>query len=257
MPWPADDEGLAFAEGRVIDPLDSVIPSGVDVRITLVAGDLTQAIGATCAEIFAMADADAGAPIVVKPLPVLPASVFTSGKSLLLVPMGCAGGSTHTDPLETLACGSTYSQATPNVTLAALGMSHDTDPSHVGLQVVHAAPGMPAQDFRITPGFDAAIESKVVNGLTMGALGPTPPFFGLSSLDVGAAAQAKISTYFPNDSFATSATLLSSIFATSKIGAADLDDGETFVLVALGAYPGIPAGAWWHALTYALVRANP
>jgi len=50
---------------------------------------------------------------------------------------------------------------------------------------------------------------------------------------------------------------MSGVLANGPVAAGDVIDGEGFTLVAVGAYPGLTPGPWWHALTYALVRSDP
>src|SRR5262249_13622791 len=91
-PWPSAASGLAFAHGAVVDPPSDLVPSGVDVRIHVLTGELDLAAGKTCAEIVASSGgggsggAGGGPALQVTAMPVLPASVFDSGKSLLVVP---------------------------------------------------------------------------------------------------------------------------------------------------------------------------
>jgi hypothetical protein len=49
---------------------------------------------------------------------------------------------------------------------------------------------------------------------------------------------------------------MSEVFANSELEQTDFVDGKGYVVVAVGAYPGL-AGSWWNALTYTLVRADP
>jgi len=253
MPWPSTTTGLAFAGARVIDRIDQVIPSDVDVRLYVIAGDLAETAGKSCDEILALNEPA----LVVAPLAVLPASVFTSGKSVLLVPTGCLGGPGHTDPGEVLGCGLNYTEITPTPGLVALGMSRQTAPGAVSFQVVHASAAMPVVDVGMTPGFDAAPESKVSVALSPGAIDPQPPFSGLDFAALGVLGQVILKTYSPVDPYPTSAVLFDSVFANDGLGESDVVNGEALVLVAVGGYPGVPAGPWWNAHTYVMVRADP
>jgi hypothetical protein len=253
MPWPSTTTGLAFAGSRVVDRIDQVLPSDVDVRPHVLAGDLAVTAGKSCDEILALNEPA----LIVAPLAVLPAPVFTSGKSVLLVPNGCLGGPGHTDPGETLGCGLNYTENTPTPGLVALGMSRQTAPGAVSFQVVHASAPMPVVDVGITPGFDAAPESKLSVSLSLGAIDPQPPFAGLDFAELGILGQVKLKTYNPGDPYPTSAVLLQSVFANDGLGEPDVVNGEGLVLVAVGGYPGVPAGPWWNAHTYVMVRADP
>lgn len=259
-PWPDSPEGLAFAHAKNVD-LASVVPEGTDVRIHVLAGDLAAIAGKSCGEALALAapgdDPDAGPPIVAVPLAVLPAAAFASGKRLLVVVNGCLGGPGHTDPSEQIACGMGYSPTKPTAGLVALGTTPSKDPAHLAIQIVHAAVPMPPVDVRITPGIEGAPDWQVAPKLSLGAIGPQPAFTKLTAAQLGDFEKVVVKTFQPGSNVTTSATLFADVLASSELGPGDLVDGESIVLVAVGAYPGVPAGPWWHALTYALVRADP
>jgi hypothetical protein len=258
QPWPQDPAGLPFARGAVLDISGSALPSGVDVRPVVVAGDLASTSGLGCAAILALPPpGDAGGGVVVTPLPVIPASVFTSGKSLLLVPTGCVGGPGHTDPQQSLGCGADYTPDAPNTGLVVLAMNRLTDPAHIPLQVVHASLALPTVDLRVTPGIDASAEVQIVGNLSYGADAPSPPFTALSALGYGALSKLVLKTYSPGTMYPTSVTPGSDVFDKGNVKSSEFTNGSGFALVAVGGYPGVPAGAWWHALTYALVRTDP
>ncbi len=264
VPWPADPAGLGFARTVVVDPIADVIPLGSDVRPTLLAGDLSLTAGKTCAEILASGGGAGGAgggapaspPLAIVDLPVLPASVWDSGKSLLLVPYGCVGAPDHTSPSQQLACGMTYSPATPTLGVVVLGMSRITDPDAIALQVAHASAALPTVDVKITPAPDA-VELPIAKSLAVGGAAPVPPFTAVSELTLPQPADAVLKTYYPNDTYPTSAIPLSDAFSHGDLGASDLADGKGFALVAVGGFPGVAAESWWHAMTYVLVRTDP
>ncbi|HZF54984.1 MAG TPA: hypothetical protein VE093_40315 [Polyangiaceae bacterium] len=268
-PWPSDAAGLAFAGSRVVSPIAPVIPGGSDIRTFVIAGDLAKTSGKTCAEVFAMAASGGGSGgaggaggagggdpgVLVAPLAVLPAAVFESERSLLLVPTGCVGGPGHTDPTETLACGAAYTPDSPTASLVALGMSRIANPNRVNLQVVHAAVALPEVDFRIKP--DEKPEWAVASSLSIGAIGPKPPFDSLQAIAYGDIFQAQLLTYLPSSVNPTSKTGMLEVFSKSPVALGDFKDGASLVLVAVGSAPGQPAGPFWHKLTYAMVRASP
>ncbi|MCC6552566.1 MAG: hypothetical protein IT372_06015 [Polyangiaceae bacterium] len=253
-PWPSG-AGLGFARGKVVDPIGSVIPAGSSVQPHVLGGDLGAIAGLDCEEALALAGS--GGPVTAAALPVLPESVFEAERSLLLVPMGCAGGPGHTDPAQEAICGPGYTESTPTVTLAAAAMSRLTTAGKVGFQVLHASAAMPAVDVRITAGTSGAPEAQLAPGLTPGAIGPFPPFSSLGSVDLGVVAAVTLRTYPPGEQTSTSALMLGDALAHSDVQAADIVEGKNFVLVAVGAAPGTASGPFWHALTYALVKADP
>lgn len=258
QPWPQDSAGLPFARGAALDLAGSAFPGGVDVRPVVVAGDLASTSGLGCAAILALPPpGDAGGGVVVAPLPVVPAAVFSSGKSLLLVPTGCVGGPGHTDPQQTFGCGMDYTPDAPNPGLIVLGMNRLVDPARVALQAVHASAALPAVDLRVTPGIDASAELQIASNLSYGEDAPSPPFTTLAASDYGMLAKLAFKTYSPGTMYATSITPGSDVLDKGNVKSSDFTNGGGFALVAVGGYPGVAAGPWWHALTYALVRTDP
>jgi hypothetical protein len=262
-PWPSAASGLPFAHGSVLD-LAVDIPTGTDVRPTIFAGDLSKIAGKTCDEATALALADSGdagapAPLVAAALAVLPAPVFTSEKSLLLAPIGCMGGPGHDGGSAALACGFNYTPSTPTVDLIALGMSRKTVSSHVALQVVNAAVALQPTDFGITPSIQESMNLPLATALPTGGIEPKPPFTKLTLNELGPLDTVSIKTFVPGQGtmFVTSDTPLGEAFQNGTVSSSQMENGGAYVLVAVGSYPNIPAGAFWHKLTYSLIKANP
>jgi hypothetical protein len=268
-PWPSAASGLPFAHASVLD-LAVDIPAGVDVRPTILAGDLSKIAGKTCDQAIAMALADSGSgggdagvgtatPIVAAALAVLPAPVFTSEKSLLLAPIGCIGGPGHDGNSAALACGFSYTPSTPTIDLLALGLSRITEPSHVALQVVNASVALQASDITFTPAIQQATSVTLATALPTGGVEPKPPFTKLTVNELGPPDKVALKTFLPNQGMTspTSETLMSEAFQNGTVASTQLANGGGYVLVAVGSYPNIPAGPFWHKLTYALIKANP
>jgi hypothetical protein len=267
-PWPAPASGLPFAHASVLD-LAVDIPANTDIRPTILAGDLTQVAGKTCDQAIALAGGSGGGtgggdaglppPIIAAALAVLPASVFTSEKSLLLAPIGCMGGPGHEGGNATLACGNSYTPSTPTVNLVALGMSRITAPDHLALQVVNASVALTPTDIGLTPSIQNAPNQPLATALPTGGIEPKPPFTKLTVNELGALGQATIKTFLPGQGtmFPTSSTLLAEAFQNGTVAATQLENDSGYVLVAVGSYPNIPAGPFWHKLTYSLIKANP
>lgn len=262
-PWPSSASGLPFARGVVLD-LATDVPAGTDVRPTIFAGDITKIAGKTCAEAAALALADSAdpslqTPLVSAALAVLPAQVFTSGKSLLLAPIGCMGGPGHDGGNAALACGFSYSPSTPTVDLLALGMSRKLDANHVSFQVVNAAVALQPTDIGITASTPEAMSMPLATMLPTGGIEPKPPFAKLALGDYGPLDKVSIKTYQPGQGtmFPTSDTPLGEAFQNGSVSSLQVENGGSYVLVAVGSYPNIPAGAFWHKLTYSLIKANP
>ncbi len=262
-PWPTAASGLLFAHAAVLD-LAVDIPANTDVQPTIFAGDLSTIAGKTCAQALALAasgDEDAGtpAPILAVALAVLPASVFTSEKSLLLAPIGCMGGPGHDDAGAMAGCGASYTPSTPTVDLVALGMSRKTDPVHVAFQVVNASVAIKPTDFGITSSIKGTGNLPLATALPTGGIEPKPPFTTLTVNELGAPEKVSIKTYLSGQGmmYTTSDTLMGEAFQNGTVASSQLANGEGYVLVAVGAAPNIPAGAFWHKLTYSLIKANP
>lgn len=257
-PWPADPAGLAFAASAVVSPLDATIPIDGDVTPWVIAGDLTQTAGKTCTQILASAGDDAGANgILARPLALIPKVVWASNKSLLMVPNGCVGGPGHDDANGKNACGSGYSASSPTASVTLVSMSRIEDPSHVSFQVASASPALPELDYRVLPNLTSATPIPIVASLTQGAIGPNPPFAALTANELGALDGVQIQTYTAGTSFMSSAVPLSEVLSHGGVGAAEIANGGSVVLVAVGAAPGLPTGGFWHGLTYTMVKASP
>ncbi|WP_437531262.1 hypothetical protein WME79_01840 [Sorangium sp. So ce726] len=255
-PWPSAAAGLAFARAQEVEPLGSAIPEGTSLRAHVIAGDLRATEGLDCAEILALAG-ESAAPIVAAGLPVLPAPVFAEEKSLLVVATGCLGGEGHTHDSEKEGCGDAYTIDTPTAGLVAVAMSRQTRFDRVSLQVAHASAATPVVHVELTPGREDATGVTLAQDLSYGAIAPFPPSTGFSVGDLGALDEIAIETRDPIEGTVTSSVPMSEILASSDVPAADIGDGQGFVLVAVGAAPGAERGGFWHPLTYSLLRANP
>ena len=266
-PWPA--EPLPFAGSGVVDPVAELVPEGVDVRLHVLAGDLSAAQGKSCGELVGIvggggaggAGGSGPSPppgLLVSALPVLPAQVFSSGKSVLLVPAGCMGGRDHTAAGQELACGRGYSPSAPTIGLFALGMDGGATQGKVALQAVHASMAMDTVDVRIDPGDDSGTTFLLAPLLGLGAVGPKPPYTDLSDETLGSLSEAAIEMYSPGfDEVPLARIDLDEALDHGGLTHRDVTNSEAFTLVAVGAAPGVDAGSWWHALTLTAVRAMP
>jgi hypothetical protein len=254
-PWPAGTAGLAFAHGAPIAPLAPTIPAGADVTPWAIAGDLTQTAGKTCAELLTLAGTP-GAPIVARPLGVVPAVVWTSNKSLLFVAQGCLGGASHDDLQAKQACGASYTPAAGSAGVTLLGMSRAADAGHVSLQAVSAAAAITTDlEVRIQPAITGTNTVSVAT-LAPGAIGPVPPFAQLTASEYGAL-DAVILQGVAYGVPTPANVKLPDALANGPAGAADFVDGARLVLVGVGASPSLPAAKWWRGFTFAIVKSDP
>jgi hypothetical protein len=92
---------------------------------------------------------------------------------------------------------------------------------------------------------------------SLGAISPFPPWTQFSRLELDVVEQAAVQIFLTNQSAPSAEVTLAQAFSNSDLGPADLVDGGGYVLIAVGASPGLPDGPWWHALTMTMVRADP
>lgn len=252
--YPADAKGMAFAASSIIDVSSGVIPKGTDVFLWVIAGSLDKTAGKGCTEITS---GNLGPDVIITPLAVIPGSAFDAPRSLLLIPYGCLGGPGHEDPIQANVCGKTYSLDTPTPGLLAGGMSRIVQDGVLSLQAAHAVVAMPEIDIRILPAVDKAMPGNVAPSLSLGAIGKMPPFREFAKANLGAISAVNLLTVPPGFGNPNSTTLLKSALDRGGISEADFKDGSSYTFVAVGSPPSIAAGAFWHALTWTAVRADP
>lgn len=259
-PWPAAATGLAFAAGEAVD-LATALPAGSDITPWVIAGDLTATAGMTCTQMLALAqpiDGGAAPPVVAAELGLIPQAVLAADRSLLLVTTGCMGGAGHDNASATSGCGMGYTSQTPTTGVVLVAMSRITDAKHVSLQAVNASAVLAASDVGVTPTvLTKAMEVVVAPALGPGAIGPDPPFAGLTLAQYGTLGTVELATYPPGGAAPTSMAMLGPVLAASAVGTAGFVDGAGLVLVAVGGGATLPTGAFWKALTFAVVKAAP
>jgi hypothetical protein len=220
----------------------------------VIAGNLGKTAGKGCVEIT---DGGLDPDVLVVPLAVIPHSALEAPRSLLLVPNGCLGGPGHEDELDKTVCGEAYSIDTPTPGLLAGGMSRIVEPKVLSLQAAHASVAMPEIDIRVLPGVQGGAAGNVAPGLTLGAIGKIPPFRQFSRAALGPIGATNILTVPPGFANPNSTLPLQAALARGGIPEADFKDGFSFTMVGVGSPPSIEAGAFWHALTWTVVRADP
>ena len=258
QPWPVND-AVGFARSRVIDPPTTLVPSDSDVELHVIGGDLAQSYGQSCNDLLALpppAD-DAGAPLLIASLGVIPSSVWATERSLLLVPYGCLGGPDHSAWFETQVCGAGYVAGSPNVGLAAVAMSRITDADRVSWQFVDAVPAIVQAQLRMHAGIEAATGYLVTQYWSLGGIAPYPPWTQFSLSQLGSLPDAAVGILSTSPSFPSTEVTLGAALGNSDLTVSDIVDGAGLVLVAVGAAPTEPDGPWWHGLTLTMVRADP
>lgn len=264
-PWPAA-RGLSFAAGQTVD-LATALPAGADVTPWVIAGDLASVSGMTCTQILALAqpsgagtgggDGGTPPPVVAAELGLIPQSVLSAERSLLLVPTGCMGGAGHDNPSATQGCGQGYTSQTPTTGVVLVAMSRIADAAHVSLQAVNASVVLAASDVGVTPDVANTMEVVVAPSLGPGAIGPEPPFAALTQAEYGAFSGATLGVYSPGTTAATATATLGSVLAASAVGTTAFVNGANLVFVAVGGEATVPTGAFWQPLTFAVVKGAP
>lgn len=254
VPYPADAKGMVFAASTVMDVNSGVVPQGTDVFLWVIAGDLTKTAGKNCTEITS---GNLGAEVITTPLAVIPRTAFEAPRSLLLVPHGCLGGAGHEDMNQAAVCGKTYSVDTPRPGLLAGGMSRIVQEGVLSLQAAHAVAAMPDVDIGIVPAIDKAMSEAIAPSLSLGAIGKIPPFREFAKAELGPIGAVNLLTFPPGFGMPSSTNLLKSALDRGGISEAEFNDGASYTFVAVGSPPGIAAGAFWHALTWTAVKADP
>jgi hypothetical protein len=196
-------------------------------------------------------------PLLAAPLSVLPAAVFDSPRSILLIPVGCLGGPGHDGPTAALACGFNYSPSSPNASLVALGMSRIPDKTHVSFQVVNASAALQPSDVRLLSGFDGGEEWTLAPALALSTIAPLPPFNMIAAKALGSIEKVLVKTSLPGQTFASSTTLFTEAMSQGMVPKAAIVNGAAFTLIAVGGYPGVDAGAYGHKLTFTLIKSDP
>ena len=243
--WPSAD-GLPFARAASLD-LTKDVPPSTDVEVRVVAGTKSAIAGKSCA---ALVDAPG---VRTRSVGVLPAGALSSGRSVLLVTHGCMGGAGHTDPLESLVCGTGYTNDAPNAALAAGYLSRLASPDKVPMQFVHAVAAMSTGPLALAPGVENASPSVVVSEWSLGAILPYPPYLERSRVDLVDVGEATLHI----GPGSPAVVKLGEALTNGGLAESDVVDGEGLAFVALGAMPNIPKGVWWSALTVTAVAILP
>lgn len=240
MPWPSAS-GLAFAHAAKVD-VAALGLGGNDLEVKVVVGDATALGAKTCKQLD-------GAPgIVMRSLAVVPASVLDEPRRLVLVATGCIGGETHVGPEGPLACGQAYAPDQPTAGLVAGFLSSLGEPTALRMQLVHGVVALSSPaSVGVAPGIDGAMLATVASNWTYGAFAPNTPDDALAVGDIVDAAKARIAVSSSNGS---GEVALAEALANGGVKVGGLQNGDGLALVAVGARPGLPKGAWWQAFTF-------
>jgi hypothetical protein len=250
MPWP-DGDRLDFAGGAVI-PIDDVIPTGTDVEVVLVAGSLAATDGMNCADVIDSPPSG----VIARSLGLLPESVFTTEKSILLATAGCVGGRDHTHENEELICGAGYTVDQPTATLVAGFMSRLTENGRIPLQFVQASLAIDDVQLRVKPG-NGSTAQPILTEWTFGAIAPYPPYTGLGTENLGNVGTTSIELYLTGSQSPLVTAPWSQAFANGTVLEDDVQNGVGLTFVAVGPTPNLTGGAWWNGFAYSALLSDP
>ena len=127
----------------------------------------------------------------------------------------------------------------------------------MSLQAAHAVVAMTEVDIRVLPGAQGGTAGNVAPGLTLGAIGRMPPFREFSRMDLGPIGATNILTFPPSFAQPNSTSPLQAALDRGGIPEAEFKDGSSYTMIAVGSPPTIMPGAFWHGLTWTVVRSDP
>ncbi len=238
---------LAFGHSFPIVEPASVLAVESDLEAVVVAGDLDLVVGASCADL--LLDPPAGVDVV--SLGLLPANTFAQQRSLAFVVTGCFGAADAKD--AELGCGDGYSGTTPTLFPIIAPLSRLTEASAIGLAVLNASSSFEPVDVRIQPNMKSAPKFPLASQVPRGGTLPFPPYTALNVATLGAPNGVKLFANRLGQSLEVEVALGP---ALSAGGLSSLDNGASYVLVAVGAAPGAPAG-FWEPFSFVVVEADP
>jgi hypothetical protein len=194
-------------------------------------------------------------PIRARELAMLPAGTLSGGYSTLLVAAGCLGGPGHVDSISHLICGNGYAPDRPTLAPVVVRLSRLTDPTHVGLQVVHASVPTDAVSLRsIAPPESSTPTITVASGVVYGAIAPRPPQLAYTALQIGASGEAKLEARSTNDGSTLSVPWREVL---QSGGISGLKDGKNYAVVLVGPRLSITGTSWWDLPKLTIVPSDP
>ncbi len=189
----------------------------------------------------------------VRALPALPAQTLAGGFSYLLVAEGCLGGPWFVDEQDDKICGAGYAGGTTLVPTLVV-MSRETS-FNVGLQAVNASRASGPLDAVVSAPPDGinlpiSIASEIVDG----KVAPVPATVVYSSYEYGVSDPA-FRVRFVDSKLRESQASWEELLERGGLDA--VEDGENYVLVALGPRVGIASESWWNRSTIGIAAADP
>lgn len=238
---------LAFGHSFPIVEPAAVLTVESELEAIVVAGDLEQVVGTSCADL--LLDPPVGVDVV--SLGLLPSNTFAQQRSLAFVVTGCFGAADAED--AELGCGDGYTGTTPTLFPIIAPLSRLTEPSAVGLAVLNASSSFEPVDVRIQPNMKSAPKFPLASQVPRGGTLPFPPYIALNAATLGAPNGVKLFANRLGQSLEVEVVLGP---ALSAGGLSSLDNGASYVFVAVGAAPAAPEG-FWEPFSFVVVEADP
>ncbi|HEV8244363.1 MAG TPA: hypothetical protein VGP93_01210, partial [Polyangiaceae bacterium] len=188
----------------------------------------------------------------VRELPALPAGTLNGGLSYLFVAAGCLGGPWYTDDDDDKVCGVGYEGGTTLVPIL-VSMSRETA-LQLGLQALHASRAAGEIDVRVLPPDMGVDPITIASDLSEGEIAPRPALsehsrfewgIGSSGFEVQLMSSGTVQLAEPWDL----------VLAHGELD--DAEDGQNYVLLALGPEPGIGLAKWWNKSVISIVPSDP
>ena len=186
-------------------------------------------------------------------LPVLPPATLSGGYSFLFAAAGCIGGPWHRHELDDQVCGEGY---VGNPTLVPMLVTMSRQASlRLSLQALHASRGSGELDLRVAPPEGSVdLPLYVARDLLQGVIAPRPPMGEYSAVELGVEASGH-NVELVSDSSTRLAEPWDRVLGRSSLDT--LENEQNYVLVVVGARPGLGVAQWWNKAAVTIVPAEP
>jgi hypothetical protein len=285
---PFPEGGLDYGGSLVVTDQESLELDGQPFAPAIIAGELELVEGMDCEEALATARAEqaavaetgaeelgdeaevggagaggeAGAPASLPPkprlrvgtLPMLPPETLASGRSLLMVGVGCIGGPAYSAKNDVLACGADYRPERPTLSAVAVRMSRSRLTGRVGFAALHAVTANAPIDVRSAPLTDSSDPTMwITTQLAFGVIAPDPPRLEFTVLGYRANSSTWALQVLTNGSVMYSEPWSE---VTERTGIT-LVDGRNYTVVIVGPSVGLAPNHFWNGSRAVVVDSDP
>ena len=283
---PFPEGGLEYGASLVVTDQDSLELDGQTFAPAVIAGELELVRGMDCDEALSTARAEqaappepgtdelasegdaggaggeGGAPATLPPkprlrvgtLPMLPPETLSSGRSLLMVAVGCIGGPAYSAKNDVLACGAAYRPDRPTLSAVATRMSRSRLSGRVGFQALHAVTASVPVDVRSAPLIESSEPTMwITTQLPFGVIAPDPPRLDFTVLGYRANTSSWGLQVLANGSVMYSEPWSD---VTERSGVTPVD-GRNYTVVVVGPAVGLAPTGFWNASRAVVVDSDP